>query len=47
MLSVQNHLYDPVGDRLNESTRLGAIDASAGFTRTKLTSLERAATIPI
>jgi hypothetical protein len=35
-------LYDDVGDRLNESTRSGAIDASCAFTRRMLDYLDHA-----
>lgn len=35
-------LYDRVGDLLNESTRSGAIDASAQFTEEMMKNLDRA-----
>lgn len=39
-------LYDRVGDLMNESTRSGAVDASAEFTEHMLRNLERAAEHP-
>lgn len=35
-------LYDRVGDLMNESTRSGAIDASAQFTDEMMKNLDRA-----
>ena len=35
-------LYDRVGDLMNESTRSGAIDASAQFTEEMMKNLDRA-----
>ena len=39
-------LYDDIGDRLGESTRSGAIDASAEFTRQMLPALAEAVEHP-
>lgn len=35
-------LYDRVGDLMNESTRSGAVDASAQFTEEMMKNLDRA-----
>lgn len=40
--TFREDLYDDVGDRLEENTRSGAIDASCMFTKEMLRNLEQA-----
>jgi len=44
--TCREELVDDVADRLNENTRVGAVEASAEFTQVMLPALERAVEHP-